>query len=52
MPLFNGSNPDGLILKVEQYFALNLLTNEEKLEAAVMALEGQALFWYQWKNRK
>lgn len=52
MPPFVGTNPDGWILKAERYFAFNRLTNEEKLEAAIMAFEGDALLWYQWENRK
>ena len=52
MPLFDGSNPDGWILKAERYFAVNRLSNEEKLEAAIIAFEGDALLWYQWENRK
>ena len=52
MPLFDGSNPDGWILKAERYFSVNRLSNEEKLEAAIIAFEGDALLWYQWENRK
>ena len=52
MPLFDGSNPDGWIFKAERYYSLHRLTNEEKLEAAIMAFEGDALLWYQWENRK
>ncbi|ESR37449.1 hypothetical protein CICLE_v10030074mg [Citrus x clementina] len=51
-PLFDGSNPDGWILKAERYFSVNRLSNEEKLEAAIIAFEGDALLWYQWENRK
>ncbi|KAH9762992.1 hypothetical protein KPL70_001020 [Citrus sinensis] len=52
MPLFDGSNLDGWILKAERYFSVNRLSNEEKLEAAIIAFEGDALLWYQWENRK
>ncbi|KAL9444267.1 hypothetical protein AB3S75_017449 [Citrus x aurantiifolia] len=52
MPQFDGSNPDGWILKAERYFSVHRLTNEEKLEAAIMAFEGDALLWYQWENKK
>ena len=43
MPLFDGTNPDGWILKAERYFAFHRFTNDEKLEAAVVAFEGDAL---------
>lgn len=28
------------------------LTEEEKIEATVVALEGQALLWFQWEHRR
>ncbi|KAF8398742.1 hypothetical protein HHK36_014600 [Tetracentron sinense] len=52
MPLFDGSNLDGWILMAERYFAFNRFSNEEKLEAAIVAFEGDALLWYQWENKK
>ena len=52
MPLFDGTNPDGWFMKAERYFALNRFSNEEKLEAAVVAFEGDALLWFQWENKK
>lgn len=52
MPLFNGSNPDGWILRAERFFNFYGLTKEEKVEATVVALEGQALLWFQWEHRR
>ncbi|KAL2905021.1 Protein transport protein BOS1, partial [Bienertia sinuspersici] len=52
LPLFEGNYPDGWILRAERYFQFYWLSEEEKLEAAVVALEGDALFWYQWENRR
>ena len=46
MPLFDGLNSDGWIMKAERYFSVNRLSNEEKLEAAILAFEGDALLWY------
>ncbi|KAL5542906.1 hypothetical protein UlMin_010616 [Ulmus minor] len=40
------------IRMAERYFSVNQLSNEEKLEAAIIAFEGDALLWYQWDNRK
>lgn len=44
MSLFVNLNLDGWILKVERYFTLNRLMNEEKLEAGVMAFEETLCF--------
>lgn len=53
MPLFDGTDPDGWILRVDRYFDFyKLLTEAERLEAVVVALEGDALKWYQWENRR
>lgn len=52
MPLFDGSNPNRWLLKAERYFSLYRFTNEEKLEAAIISFEGDALLWYQWEHRK
>lgn len=52
MPLFDGTNPDGWILRAERYFSFYRLEEEDKLEAAVVALEGDALLWYQWEHRR
>ena len=52
MPLFDDSNSDGWILKAERYFTVNRLSNDEKLEAAIIAFEGDAQLWYQWENKK
>lgn len=47
MPGFDGNNPDGWILRAERYHNFYRLTEEDKLEAAVVALEGDALLWFQ-----
>lgn len=43
MPVFDGTDPDGWILRVERYFGFYRLTEEEILDAVVVALEGDAL---------
>lgn len=50
LPLFDGVNPDGWILRAERYFRFYRLEETEKVEAAVVALEGDALLWFQWEN--
>lgn len=47
LPVFEGNNPDGWILRAERYFSFYRLNEEEKLEAAVVGLDGEALLWYQ-----
>ena len=47
MPSFDGTNPDGWLLKVERYFDFHKMMNDEKIEAALIAFEGDALLWYQ-----
>lgn len=46
LPLFNGSNPDGWIIRAERFFSFYRLSEVERVEAAVVSLEGDALLWY------
>lgn len=50
MPVFNGEDPDGWIFRAERYFALSQSSETEKLEAAVVSMEGEALAWFQWED--
>jgi len=43
-----GEDAYGWIVRVERYFKLNLVEEEEKLYAVLIALEDRALSWYQW----
>ncbi|KAL2904878.1 Galactocerebrosidase [Bienertia sinuspersici] len=52
LPLFDGTNPDGWIIRAKRYFNFYRLLAEEKVEAAVVALEGDALLWYQWEHKR
>ncbi|KAL4568842.1 hypothetical protein LXL04_024459 [Taraxacum kok-saghyz] len=52
MPAFNGTDPDGWILQAERYFVIYQLIDEEKLEAAILSLSGDALAWYRWADRQ
>ncbi|KAJ9540003.1 hypothetical protein OSB04_026509 [Centaurea solstitialis] len=52
MPTFDGTDPDGWILRAERYFSLNRLSQTEKIEVAFIAFEGTALKWFQWENRR
>ncbi|CAI9296320.1 unnamed protein product [Lactuca saligna] len=46
IPLFNGNNSNGWALEAERRFVDYQLSEEEKLEVAVVALEGYAALWY------
>lgn len=48
VPIFNGDDAYAWIVRVERYFRLNEVLDEDKLNAVVLALEDRALNWYQW----
>lgn len=48
IPLFTGEDSVGWLFKMERYFSINSVTEEEKLEAAVVCLERKVLNWYHW----
>ncbi|XP_052185288.1 uncharacterized protein LOC127796925 [Diospyros lotus] len=52
MPLFEGEDPDGWIFRADRYFAVNGLTEEEKMDTAALCLEGVALSWFQWEEKQ
>ena len=52
IPVFDGTDPDGWILRAERYFNLNRLNDEEKVEVTVISFEGDAIRWYQWESRR
>ena len=43
MPIFEGWNPEGWIFCVERFFLWHGMTEEEKLVAATISLDGEAL---------
>lgn len=52
MPLFEGTDPDGWILRGEKYFTFYHLLESEKLDAAVVSMEGDALRWFTFESRR
>ncbi|XP_019416449.1 PREDICTED: uncharacterized protein LOC109327750 [Lupinus angustifolius] len=48
IPIFSGDDAYGWTHRLERYFQLKELTEGEKMQATVMALEGKALSWYHW----
>lgn len=51
MPLFDGDDPEGWNMRVERYFDFYKLTEDERLDAVVVAIEEDALKWYWWENK-
>lgn len=52
IPAFDGTDPDGWILRAERYFSLNRLNQEEQIDVSFIAFEGDALKWLQWENKR
>ncbi|CAH9067743.1 unnamed protein product [Cuscuta epithymum] len=48
MPIFNGEDVCGWLLRMNCYFRLNNTEEEDKIDVAVVAMEDQALSWFQW----
>lgn len=51
-PIFSGDDPDGWVGKAERYFEVYELTEKEKIGAAILGLEGDALSWFQWEKQR
>lgn len=50
LPVFTGVDPFNWLLRVDRYFALNQVVEEEKIQAAVICMDGKALSWYHWNE--
>ncbi|OIV92148.1 hypothetical protein TanjilG_18720 [Lupinus angustifolius] len=48
VPYFTGEDPHRWVYQVERYFEVNCIPEDEKVDTAVVCLEGKALNWYQW----
>ncbi|CAH9107328.1 unnamed protein product [Cuscuta epithymum] len=48
LPLFNGEDAAGWLVRMNRYFRLNRTEEEDKIDVAVVAMEDQALSWFQW----
>lgn len=48
LPVFTGEDPLGWFCRAERYFHINAIPETERLEAAIVCLEGKALNLYQW----
>lgn len=52
LPFFDGDNSDGWIMKVKRDIHFYKLNEEEKVEVAMVNLEGNALVWFRWKHQR
>lgn len=50
IPVFDRIDPNGWVFRVERYFTLNKLTEEEKWDATAVCLDGDSLAWFQWED--
>ncbi|GJT27690.1 hypothetical protein Tco_0907965 [Tanacetum coccineum] len=50
MPAFEGEDAYGWIYRVERYFEIQGLPQQEQLRVAVLCMEGEALSWYRWSE--
>ncbi|CAH9119644.1 unnamed protein product [Cuscuta europaea] len=48
LPIFNGKDACGWLLRMNHYFRLNRTEEVDKIDVAVIAMEDQALSWFQW----
>ncbi|GJS71806.1 hypothetical protein Tco_0704647 [Tanacetum coccineum] len=48
MPVFEGEDAYGWIYRVERYFEIQGLSQQEQLRATALCMEGEALSWYRW----
>lgn len=52
LPVFYGDDPNGWILQAERYFTFYGLSEKEKVESAIVSLEGTALQWFHWEHQR
>lgn len=52
MPVLESDDTNDWIYRVERFFAVNGLTEEERLIAAGLCLEGRAPSWYKYTDKQ
>ena len=45
-PIFDEAYLNGWVFRVERFFDMNMMTGNEKLEVAVLSMEGEAIAWF------
>ncbi|XP_072059552.1 uncharacterized protein [Arachis hypogaea] len=48
LPVFSGEDPNGWLVRMERYFRVIGVVLAQRLDFATMALEGEALTWFEW----
>ncbi|KAJ1433421.1 hypothetical protein SESBI_05947 [Sesbania bispinosa] len=48
IPLFSGDDAYGWVNRVERYFNLKGVLEQERLQAVMVAMEGKTLSWFRW----
>ena len=48
LPIFSGDDAYGWLIRVDRYFKVNGVKDDERLDSILVTLEGRALVWYQW----
>ena len=48
LPLFFGEDAYGWLAQVERFFRINEVEDYDKMDLVLIAMEGEALIWYQW----
>lgn len=48
VPRFDGSNPEGWIFKITQFFEYHVTPNHDRLTIASFYMKGPTLEWFQW----
>jgi len=51
VPHFDGSDPEGWIFKITQFFEYHATPDHERLTIASFYMEGSSLAWFQWMHR-
>ena len=50
MPVFEGWNLERWIVLDKRFFATHEMSEEEKIAATTISLDGEALTWFQWED--
>jgi hypothetical protein len=52
MPVFDVSDPNGWVLQMERYFTINQSADNEQVESAIIAFDGDVLTWWNCENKR
>ena len=50
LPIFDNANHDKWVFCAKRFFDVNLMPENERLEAAILSMEGEAIAWFQWED--